>query len=65
MVIVDKGRRVFELLLAATPRYKALENDLFEVLVGSIARKGQLADDSNSLTVFLDLCDELADVLVL
>ena len=64
-VVLNETRRVLELFLAATSGYEALEHYLFEVLVGAIARKSQLADDRNGLAVLLHLCYELADVLVL
>ena len=64
-VVLNETRGVLELFLTATSGYEALEDDLFEVFVGAVARKSQLADDGNGLAVLLHLCYELADVLVL
>ena len=65
MVVVDESGWILELLLASTTGNEAFEDYLFKVFVCSVPCKGQLANNCNSLTVLLYLCDELADVLVL
>ncbi len=65
MVVIDKSRRVLELLLTTAAWDETLQYYLLQLLVGPVTCKCQLSNDSNGLAVLLDLSNELTDVLVL
>ena len=65
VVVINETGRVFKLLLTAAAWDETLQDYLFELFIGSVAREGQLADNRDSLAVLLYLSDKLTDVLVL